>query len=183
MRRALITSVWAAVLLVPTLALAQENGDTGIVMGYPASFGIIWHGSDKVAIRPEISFSHNTSDSESGSSQTEGSSTTTNVGASVLFYLQKWDRVQTYVAPRYAYTRTDTESESTGLGSGRSESKANTHTFAGHFGVQYAPHQRFSIFGEVGAGVAHTSGRLSNVSESTSTTFNTRTGVGVILYF
>ena len=36
-------------------ASAQGAGKTGVTMGYPASIGVIWHASDKVAIRPELS--------------------------------------------------------------------------------------------------------------------------------
>jgi hypothetical protein len=182
MKRALITSVFATVLLTPTLVFAQENGDTGITMGYPASIGLIWHASDKVAIRPEFAFSYNSSESDSDFSRIEGSGNTVGVGASVLFYLRKWDRIQTYASPRYSYSRSRTESESsTG---GESESTTNSHSFAGYFGAQYSPHQRFSIFGEVGAGVTRSTGRLNDgLSESSSTTVSTRTGVGVIFYF
>ena len=44
---------------------AQEKGQAGITMGYPASIGVLWHLSDRVAIRPEFSFTNTDSSSVS----------------------------------------------------------------------------------------------------------------------
>ena len=62
----------AAVLVLPVLfvaqsapALAQDKGDVGISMGYPVSVGVVFHLTDSVALRPEISFTHISSDSDS----------------------------------------------------------------------------------------------------------------------
>ena len=61
--------VLAAALLVLTgrTAGAQGAGKAGVTMGYPASIGVIWHASDKVAIRPELTIA-------GASSKTSGSS-------------------------------------------------------------------------------------------------------------
>ena len=62
----------AAVLVLPVLfvaqsaALAQDKGDVGISMGYPVAVGVVFHLTDSVALRPEISFTHISSDSDSG---------------------------------------------------------------------------------------------------------------------
>ena len=60
------------VLVLPVLfvaqtapVLAQDKGDVGISMGYPASVGVVFHMTDSVALRPEISFTHISSDSDS----------------------------------------------------------------------------------------------------------------------
>ena len=62
----------AAVLVLPVLfvaqsapALAQDKGDVGISMGYPAAVGVVFHLTDSVALRPEISFTRISSDSDS----------------------------------------------------------------------------------------------------------------------
>jgi len=183
MKRSLAVAVLAGLVLAPRLASAQEKGDVGVTMGYPASIGFIWHQSDRLAIRPEFAFSHSTSESKSTFNTIEGSGNSVGVGASVLFYLRKWDHVQTYFSPRYTYSRTTTSTESTQLGD-VSSSTTTSHTGAGYFGAQYSPHQRFSVFGEVGAGVVRNNGGLdSGTSTSHSTTVSTRTGVGVIFYF
>ena len=91
---------------------AQEAGQAGITMGYPGSIGILWHVSDSVAVRPEISFSTSSSDNEFGADTTNVSG-----GASALFYVAKWDRVRAYVSPRFAYGRTTSDSLGTiGIG-------------------------------------------------------------------
>jgi hypothetical protein len=184
MKRLLTASiVTSALSFAPSLAHAQEKGDVGITMGYPASIGIIWHATERVAIRPELSFSHTSNESESAIGSSEGSSTSFGLGVSAVLYLRKWDRLQTYVSPRYTYSRTRSETEASVLGDG-SKSETDTHNIAGYFGAQYSPHERFSIFGEVGLGVAHSSGGIvGGFSEAHSTTTSTRTGVGVIFYF
>jgi hypothetical protein len=183
MKQWLVTAACTAFLLTPTLLLAQEKGDTGITMGYPASIGLLWHASDKLAIRPEIALSHTSSETDTPIGSTEGSSNGISVGGSVLFSLRKWDRVQTYAGPRYTYSRTSSHTESSVL-TIESESVTNSHAFAGYFGAQFSPHQRFSIFGEIGAGVTRSSGGVQNdLTDSHSTTVSTRTGVGVIFYF
>ena len=52
-------SLWmlVALLFVPSVAAAQAPGDVGVFMGYP-NLGLIWQVTEKVAIRPEISFSY-----------------------------------------------------------------------------------------------------------------------------
>ena len=36
----------------PALVCAQDTHKVGITMGYPASVGLLWHASNKMAIRP-----------------------------------------------------------------------------------------------------------------------------------
>jgi opacity protein-like surface antigen len=175
-------------LTVPAAALAQEPGDIGVTMGYPGGIGIVYHVSDRVAIRPEITFSATSGDSESSLSTTESDSTAVGIGGSVLFYLKEWDKLQSYFAPRYTYTHASTSSTSTpqlpAIGAIESTTTTNAHAFVGTFGAQYALHERFSVFGEVGAGYTHQRA-TSDISgiESTTSQFTTRTGVGVIFYF
>ena len=55
---------------------------------------------------------------------------------------------------------------------------------AGSFGAQYAMGSKFSVFGEVGLGYSRSISPTSSIySKTTSTTWSTRTGVGVIVYF
>jgi hypothetical protein len=184
MRRAFTAVLFLGVLVVPNLALAQEKSDVGVTMGYPASIGLIWHASEKIAIRPEFAFTHSENDGHSTFTTTEGSGNSVGVGASVLFYLRKWDHLQTYVSPRYTYSRTTSESHDLNPPNSSSESKTTSNQASGYFGAQYSPHQRFSVFGEAGYGWTRTTGELlSGSSTSTTTSKGTRTGVGVIFYF
>lgn len=186
-----------------THAQAQESGRFGITMGYPASIGFIWHLSDRVAIRPEISFSQNTADSTStivftsnGTRVTTVSSTAANdqwtvgVGASALLYVGRWESLRTYVSPRFVYTRnsaTSTETTSATVTSIQpaSEFISQSYFVSGAFGAQYALGRRFGVFGEVGLGFSHntTDSTQNGAGTSRGHTIGSRTGAGVILYF
>jgi hypothetical protein len=64
-----------------------------------------------------------------------------------------------------------------------------THTATGAFGAPYTPHRHFGVFGEVGVGYSSVKSSTSpvlagiSVPSSTSRTWRTRTGAGVIFYF
>jgi len=165
-----------------TTAAAQDSPRVGITMGYPASVGVMWHLSDRVALRPEFSFSLTDSSSESLIDD-ETNFWTLGTGVSVLFYSSLTDNLRTYVAPRFSYGRTSGNSSNT-------ESTTDVYTFAGMFGAHYSLSRRFAAFGEVGVGYARQSGAstttigaLTNHITSHGNAFGTRTGVGVILYF
>jgi hypothetical protein len=87
--RTSITIVTAAILTVFSSARvrAQERGDVGITMGDPAAVGVLFHVSDSLAIRPEVSFSTTTTDIP----LTTSSSTLYGVGVSALIYVKRWD--------------------------------------------------------------------------------------------
>jgi hypothetical protein len=72
-----------------TGAAAQDEGKVGITMGYPAAVGIIWHVSDTVAIRPELSFSGSSSETDRAENITDSESDgwTLGTGISALFYV------------------------------------------------------------------------------------------------
>jgi len=165
-----------------TAANAQEPSRVGITMGYPASIGVLWHASERVALRPELSFTLTDSSSESLIND-ESNFWSLGTGVSVLFYSPLTDNLRTYVAPRFSYTRTSGDSTTT-------ESTTDVYSFAGMFGAQYALGRRFAAFGEVGANysrqngsVTTTIGALTNRISNHGNTFGIRTAVGVILYF
>src|SRR5262245_18355091 len=196
------------VLSVSANALAQDAGQVGVTLGYPAAVGVIWHVTDNVAVRPEISFSTGSSENpviNSGLSLPgltddlgESSSTAVTAGVSGLFYFGKWDKLRAYMSPRSTYSRLTSESGSTFSIDGRDSG----YTITGSFGAHYQLHRRFAVFGETGFGYSHThttsTSRLllpvipvgptlpSPVSQSIETNShrsNTRTGAGVIFYF
>ena len=180
MTRAMVVLGW--VLGVCATANAQEAGQVGITMGYPASIGVMWHVSDSVAVRPEIAFSTSSSSNDFGAD-----TTTVSGGASGLFYVAKWDHVRAYVSPRFSYGHSTSDSTGTiGI-----TSKSSTYNVVGSFGAQYTPHKRFAVFGETGFGYNRSKASTTTVvvpvvlppTTSTLTGFGTRTGVGVIFYF
>src|SRR5262245_31016959 len=107
-----------AACLLPRAAAAQDTPKLGLVMGYPAQVGILWNLSEKVAIRPEVNWTHSTSESPvtsttfgpTGVTTTTQSLTTTEsnafgVGVSALLHVWKQDALRVYVSPRFAYAR------------------------------------------------------------------------------
>ena len=152
-------------------------------MGYPSSFGVVWEVNDRLALRPELSFSVGTSEGSAGGVTGTSSDTwTVGLGISALIYLKNWDALKTYVAPRFTYSRATSSVES--AFGGDNDLKSEGFTVNGLFGAQYALHRRFSVFGEVGVGFSDGETTLSGIDSRTeSTSFGTRTGVGVIFFF
>jgi hypothetical protein len=179
--------------LLATAASAQDDPRIGVAMGYPASIGIVWHVTDGIALRPELSATSSSSDLTA----TTTSSSTVNAndnwqvlfGVSALFYLSKHEGLRTYVSPRWAYTRVESTSTS-GSPSFTTGSTGNVQFVSGSFGAQYTLGRRFAVFGELGLGYTHTTNSPNSSSpavtlftESAGHTIGTRSGAGVILYF
>ena len=171
----------AVALCVPLSAFAQESPKVGIVMGLPASVGIIVPLSSGVALRPEIGFS--TASLESPLSETEAS--TISPGISVLLYFGKDEAVRPYISPRYVYRHSSSSSSALLLSS---ESASTSHEISGSFGVQFDAHRRFSVFGEVGLAFSTSSVELEGLSdflseEPSANALSLRTAVGVVFRF
>jgi opacity protein-like surface antigen len=164
-------------------AAAQDKGDSGISMGYPASIGFVFHVADSFALRPEVSFIRATSDQETAFGGFSSESTVVNVGISALVYVGRWDNVRAYVSPGYSYSRLDGSINSSILPTTDTSTQTG-HTFKASFGAQYSLHERFSVFGE--AGLESVIRRIDSDRspvETESTTFGSRTAVGVVFYF
>jgi hypothetical protein len=191
---AIAAFVWAAP------AAAQDAGQIGITMGYPAVIGVLWHVSDRIGIRPEVSLARGKSETSiTLTVPVVGAPTTSDVvtsenwqvgtGVSALFYLVKGEALRTYVSPRFTYLRNSTTG--TAFASVPTIATAPTtvssnYGVSGSVGAQYALAKRFSVFGE--AGLAYTRSTVAPDSttfrsESKSRTIGLRSGVGVILYF
>jgi len=176
---------FAGLLFVPGGAAAQEKGQTGVFMGYP-SLGLIWHASERIAVRPEIGFSSSSSENDFS----ETSSTSVSVGASVLFYAAKRENAALYFAPRYAYQRSSSEIESASPLRGDGELKVTSHAsqISGSVGAQYWLSKRFSLFGDAGVeyawGSSENDSAFSGLSSGTdSHVFGTRSSIAAIWYF
>ena len=174
--------MFAALMLLPPAATAQETGQVGIFMGYP-SLGLIWQATERIAVRPEIGFT-------AGSGESDLSETTSNsvtFGASVLFYVAKRENAALYFAPRYAYSRSSSELESTSPFGGDTALELRSHSsqLSGSVGAQYWLGKRFSLFGEAGiqymSGSSENDSAFSGLSSGTdSHVFGTRSSVAVI---
>jgi hypothetical protein len=167
-------------------AAAQEPGKTGVTMAYPGAIGIIWHATDKVAIRPDFSFSHSSVDSSSSSTTSSGWTLGMNISA--LFYIAKYENVRTYVSPRFSYNRTHSTVNQPASQFVLPEITTTTSTTGGggSFGAQYSPTPRFSVFGEVGLSFSHRETKPGSATIPGGISANgwgTGSGVGVIFYF
>jgi hypothetical protein len=177
----------------------------------------LWHLTSRVALEPEIAFSRNRTSTiiESGlifgtgfptttlTSESTSEGWTVSPGINVRFYVGKWDDVSTYVASGYRYhssssTSTSTSSVPTGLGGFGSrvevvELRSETHDVRAMFGVQYAPHRKFSVFGEVGLRystadlpevISTGAGAIGSLNRSgTASSFGNASAVGIAFYF
>ena len=155
-------------------------------MGYPAAVGLVWHLSDRVAIRPEFQVARTTSElSTPGIDLLSSSASSWSIGAGVsgLFYLQRWDELSTYLSPRFAYSRSTATSSTSFFQNTPTTSRSNVYNGSLSFGAQYALGRRFSAFGEVGFGLTDTRASSATGSSSDGRIWSTRTGAGVIFYF
>jgi hypothetical protein len=199
-------SIWFVVVLTlmvgPEAAVAQEKGQVGLTMGYPASVGVLWHASDRVALRPDFTFNQTEVTgtltftvgigNQIQSTQTQFSTTSTSIttGLSGLFYVRKRDALSTFLSPRYTYSQGSTTPSATpATASGGTTTR--THGVSGSFGAQYAIGRRFSVFGEVGVAYSTSVGNspeavtpsTTSRSENTGHGVGMRSGVGIVLYF
>ena len=160
---------------------AQDKGRVGVTTGYPGAIGLQWHVADRIAVRPEISFSKADTSSESLVDATTDF-WSVGTGVSVLFFSTVTDHFRTYVAPRFSFARTHGHGDLT-------SSTSDSYSWAGMFGGHYLLGQRFAVFGELGFGYTRQTGSATTtvVTEVRTTTHGntvaTRTGVGVVLYF
>lgn len=179
MKRLFVALFVTGMCALPLTASAQEKGKTGVTMGFPAAAGILWHATEKVAVRPEFTFSHNATDTPFGDSNTDSFG----LGVSVLFYTAKWDNVAAYFAPRFAWTHSTAESQSD-LTDIENDSSADSYVYSGSFGAQAWIGTRFSVFGEIGLAFTHGSADSTlSAGDTTLNGFNIRSGVGVVFYF
>jgi Outer membrane protein beta-barrel domain len=183
----MVTRVVPIVVVVLSLisavaAEAQETGQAGLTMGYPGSIGFLWHPTDRVGIRPEISFGLSSGDL--GTSLFSSDAWNLGLGVTGIFYLGRWDNLRTYVSPRFSFSRARSLSQSDNPFLPDSEVTTSTYSATGSFGAQYSISRKFSVYGEAGFG--YTRGTLSGSPldlESTHETWGTHSGVGVVFYF
>jgi hypothetical protein len=169
-------------------------------MGYPSVFSVVWHATERVAIQPRIAVSRNTGDSVVESQLTFNGIvvsttrlTTTSEGWSVgpgidvRFTVGRWDTVSAYIVPGFTYflgsstTVSTSENAFTGSQTETREFSSSGHEVRGGFGVQYTPHRRFAVYGELGA--RYNENRTRSLTNSNSRTFGNSSAVGAIFYF
>ena len=168
--------------LMATPVAAQEKGDTGLTISAPSAIGVIWHVSEKVAVRPEVSFSFSETDGDSANVSDIKTHMVT-LGGSALFYLGRWDSLRTYFAPRLSYSWSGSSTGDSGFDI---SSNQDAWGLAGSIGAQYGLGTRFAVFAE--AGLMYSSTRIESVTsivnlDRTAWAFGSRTAIGGTLYF
>lgn len=182
-------SPWALCLVflacAPFPAAAQEAGDFGLVATTSSSVGVVWQVLERLALRPEISFNTATIESEFLS---EGDTSSVVGGISAIFTMRRWNDLSVYLSPRLQFSHSSTFSEAVSATvRSRFETSTNGYGVGGSFGAQYMLGERFAVFGETGVLFS----RLTSESEQpivfsdrrTTTTFGSRSAVGVTFYF
>jgi len=199
MRVGLMGALLAGAMVLAVTArpvAAQEAGDVGVTMGYPGAIGVVWHITDRVAVRPDLTLSRTTSESRTTGGLFEGQSLAASntsegwgsaVGLSALVNVRTIERLRLYLSPRLAYSYSSSDNE-TGLTGSLSAFTATTTGLvaSGSFGTQYNVHDRFAIFGELGlqyTSLTTESDFPGSRNESDSTTLGLRSAVGVTFYF
>lgn len=172
-----------AALLAASASASAQDKKVGLTMGYPSSVGVVWHLSDKVALRPELSLAGGSAETSASGFSSETDSTTIVTGISALFYLNTADKLRTYVSPRFTYAHATTTSNLSSITNSTAKSTANNTGGQGSFGAQYYVSSRFAVFGELGLGFSHNES-TSNLTptKNTSWAWGTRSAVGIIFY-
>jgi hypothetical protein len=169
-------------------ALAQDTGRVGVVLGYPASIGVVWQASGRVAVRPQVTINGSWGDSTPTTTTAPSSGFTisgwaTSVGAAAIFYVGDRAGLRTYVAPAVSYGWSSSTTES---GQSRSENTSSAYLLSGSLGAEYALGKRCAVFGELGLAYTRQDSELRLAtagSDSTTHTIGVRSAIGVILYF
>jgi hypothetical protein len=173
-------------------AYAQDTPRVGLSVGYPASVGVSWNLSPRIAIRPDVSFDALSVDSAVNSPFGEvavsGRTWQLDVGLSTLFLLSRIADTSVYVSPRYAYVRGDRTTTSD-PGYSPDDGSAIGHNVSGALGMRYDLSAQIAVFGEAGTAFerqtvrSHLPAGSDLVSRAEYTRTRLRSGVGLIFYF
>lgn len=188
--RTALTSVLVstALLISASVAHAQEKGQVGISMGFPATIGVVWHPSKRIGIRPEFSVSKSSIEQTVtiGGVGVDGSAFTYGIGVSALLYVGQWDSLRAYICPRLSYNKASSTNTPSTSSITASKNSTSGPSLVGSFGVQYSLHRKFSVFGEAGFGYTSQTSTFTagtTRSELDNDTWSSRAGVGVVFYF
>jgi hypothetical protein len=204
-----IAAVIAVIVATASLAVAQtpppagqppnEPGKWGLTIGYPGSFGVIYQPTQRLALRPDVTFGYSGSGTDSDTYSAHQWRLGT--GISALIYLRPERPFRVYVSPSYSYRRvSQTSTQVTSVPSFdngvftitrrsiETTTHNNQHGIAGALGVEYRVTDDLGFFAE--GGVQYRRLRLTTDGPSGFIT-DGRTvgdvhsvgGVGVAVYF
>src|SRR5262249_4321639 len=185
---------------LPGIAAAQDAPRFALVMGYPAELGVLVRVTDRLAIRPELTWTHGTTETVTtstifvGTTVTSTSVTTTSTsntigsGVSGLIYVMKRDSLRTYLVPRFGYSRTSnsTDLPISPIAVAPSSTTTSSYGVSGALGAEYALAKHFGVFGEIGVGYQHSTLDFAGTAiprSPTNRTTGIRSGDGLSLLF
>jgi hypothetical protein len=180
MRTVRFAAAIAVALGIPAAAGAQDTPKAGIVIAYPTAVGILWHVTDKIAIRPEFNIQGSSTETTAAQFSTDSSGWAAGFGLSALFYMRTEDSLRTYIVPRFSYLHSSNSSKGpTGVSV---DVGSDSYGGSGAFGAQYTLGKRFALFGELGVGFDHHTSDTFNGTKSKGSTWGLQSGVGVVFY-
>lgn len=181
--------LWIASILLMPIAFASSAAQSpdrpriGLVLG--SSVGVIWHVSDRFALRPSVAASKWSSSTRSdGGSAHRSSSWSYTAALDNLIYVQRREPISTYISMGISYQ------------TGRSRPNLNDQYVIGvpaSFGAQFSPHRRLSVWGEAGLALTLTrrtihptlieGQSIGSSGKASSNEVSTRSSVGMVFYF
>lgn len=194
MRWSVVAAVALSILMSPSPADAQPARTIGVTMGYPAGVGLLWHVSDRVGLRPDVTVSRGTTDTTTTASGFGGPVSTTSsqsdwtvsTGISVLVTLGEVDRLRIYAVPRVAYLRAKTSNDASTGSLGNYGSTTDGVIASGGIGAHYRLGDRVAIFGESGVQYQRQTfetGYSTARSKATLSVVGLRSALGLVVYF
>ena len=191
----------AAVVLLPHTAAAQPPGPLGLVVASPGSVGVLWQATDRIAVRPLLSFQRTSLKAEYNLDPEilayygllglslpvlePEAYWSVNLDVGVLVTLAQRDALRLYVAPQIGRNWASTPVR---------DASNSTIRAQGLFGGQYALSDRFSLFAETGLEVQRNTREavlpsigalyaLDSFTKTTTTSVGTTSSVGLVFHF
>jgi hypothetical protein len=125
-----VTRLAALLVLAASVADAQDKRRVALDFGYPPAFAVLWHASESLVLRPDVTFVHIGGDN--------ASTWRFGIGGSALFPVRQQGSLTTYFGPRVGY-------------SWYSESDSPTEwSIAGIFGARFSLDKGLGISAETG---------------------------------
>ncbi len=172
MLRSLRSITLLSMIVTASAAEAQEAPRVGLLMATPRTVGVVLHVGDRLALRPDATWSRVSSESSTGA-ETEATSWT--AGLAGVWYLKAPGTVNLYLSPRVAYVSTTSDA------GGSSTTKGME--YSGSFGAEYVAAPRLRFFGETGLALSASESKQAAAVMSSSDLMSIRSSVGLVLYF
>lgn len=193
-----IVALFAGIVLVASLAAAQEAGRLGLNLRVdPAPrIGLSYHISGRLALRPSIGFVQTSVESETKGEarvqkvprqvKTEKDTTHLSFGLGLHYYVLKADDFSVYSGLNVNYARNTSDLSVDRQKDIERNGSGNIWQGSAVLGVQTPLNEHFSLFGEVGFGYTHQTfeREAKGKTDGTSKRWGlANSGVGLIFYF